>query len=831
LFRFADANRRSLRQRGLWYPTYDVVQRGRQLAHYDVAHAIVGRHVERFDFEGCRRYLEALGRHARADELVLLGLPGLLTCDDGADASDSGTYWHLCERTADATAALVAGFDAQLLFLVRRPDRLLERQYERAVLRNGYRRSISTFHRAQVPAFDLAGHINRWARRFRHIELRTIEQLARDEPPLHRLFASLGFPVDDLSAPNQWLDDQLPPRAVHFMRALNTHGWSDSHREEIARRLKLLRGRVHELCSSEETLLDPTTARTLLEEQRPALEELALRYGYDVPSTLFDLHVRDAPSTEACDAATAAALFDLAHAAVGATTEARRSKGVKPLSLRRVEQRVNSVWWRALRTASSATQSDLTRRAKEHLRSRAASAKGASPATASDDPVRRLRMAMDNHAFDDAAGLVDLAIKAAGASPPKVRVEVIQLASRALQATGDEEALSRHVATYSETLRGTAFDPILFGPSRSEVDPKRLLTRDGQVNAYVCDQLLQNGRIDVETIARLFDSHPGAHARNPELDLLLAGACAATFPESGTRALNRFLSARQLPLVTGSIASGTGIDRFQFVSGDDETRGPLVSVLLSAHDAEDTIVAAARSVLNQTHRDIELLVCDDASSDATPRRLLATFGDDPRVHLYRSPRNQGPYNVRNALLAEARGEFVTFHDADDLAVPNRIERQLSAMRRSHSAACVANWVRVRPTGTFVFFRDMKATRLSIVSMMVRRSAMAELGPFSPARFGADFEMYHRLRATLGEEQLARVRAPLIFGLWSSGSLTRTPGAEALESGFRSKARRRYAELALQRAREGDSSVSRTAVHELLEVTGNVRPARGVEPLT
>jgi hypothetical protein len=71
-----------------------------------------------------------------------------------------------------------------------------------------------------------------------------------------------------------------------------------------------------------------------------------------------------------------------------------------------------------------------------------------------------------------------------------------------------------------------------------------------------------------------------------------------------------------------------------------------------------------------------------------------------------------------------------------------------------------------------------------------------VGPYPPARFGADLDIMRRLAQRYGE--LPRLREPLLLGLWSSGSLTRSHQAEALESGYRAPARRRYSELLFRR---------------------------------
>lgn len=221
--------------------------------------------------------------------------------------------------------------------------------------------------------------------------------------------------------------------------------------------------------------------------------------------------------------------------------------------------------------------------------------------------------------------------------------------------------------------------------------------------------------------------------------------------------------------------------------------GPLVSVIIAAWNAEDTLSYAIRSILNQSYRNIEVLVADDASGDQTAERLRE-FCDNPRVRAFRSAGNQGPYNIRNQLIPQARGELITFHDADDLALPHRIATQVSAMAAKTAQVSLGSWLRVKPNGHLVAFRDGHFLRTCLNSIMFTRAVFDRLGPYRPVLCGADSEFYEQLRGRLPDRDLIRIAQPLVLGLWGSGSLTRTAGIEADEVGYRAPARRAYSGL-------------------------------------
>jgi glycosyltransferase involved in cell wall biosynthesis len=103
---------------------------------------------------------------------------------------------------------------------------------------------------------------------------------------------------------------------------------------------------------------------------------------------------------------------------------------------------------------------------------------------------------------------------------------------------------------------------------------------------------------------------------------------------------------------------------------------PLVSVVIPAYNAEKTIRNAIHSVLEQTMSDVEVIVVDDASTDGTARVVEGI--DDRRILLLRSPSNRRCSAARNLGLRHAKGSWITFLDADDEFVADRLESLLGA---------------------------------------------------------------------------------------------------------------------------------------------------------
>jgi glycosyltransferase involved in cell wall biosynthesis len=124
----------------------------------------------------------------------------------------------------------------------------------------------------------------------------------------------------------------------------------------------------------------------------------------------------------------------------------------------------------------------------------------------------------------------------------------------------------------------------------------------------------------------------------------------------------------------------------------------LVSVVMPAWNAAATIARSIDSVLSQSHAQVELLVVDDASTDATARIVSGHAASDARVRLLRQAANGGVAAARNAGIAAARGEYVAFLDSDDWWHPRKLELQLAQMRSEGARVSYCSYQRVDEGG-------------------------------------------------------------------------------------------------------------------------------------
>lgn len=199
---------------------------------------------------------------------------------------------------------------------------------------------------------------------------------------------------------------------------------------------------------------------------------------------------------------------------------------------------------------------------------------------------------------------------------------------------------------------------------------------------------------------------------------------------------------------------------------------PLVSVVMPVYNPSQSLVTAGRSLLRQTWQNLEVILCDDASTSGHEYiELLAA--EDERVRVITARTNAGAYAARNLGLGAARGEFVTFNDADDWSHPRRLERQMHALRTISTAkATVSQSIRATEELRLTVM-GRPPRRVNLSSIMFRHVEVIEhLGAFDAVRRGADSEFVGRFRAVFGADSIHEVNEPLALVQLTAGSLSR-----------------------------------------------------------
>jgi glycosyltransferase involved in cell wall biosynthesis len=202
-----------------------------------------------------------------------------------------------------------------------------------------------------------------------------------------------------------------------------------------------------------------------------------------------------------------------------------------------------------------------------------------------------------------------------------------------------------------------------------------------------------------------------------------------------------------------------------------------VSVVTPAFNAAATIGAAISSVLGQTYRDLEMVVVDDGSSDATAA-LAEAYGDPVRVV---RQENKGVAAARNRGIREAAGELIAFCDADDALLPEHLERLVPVWdERGGIATANSYWLlpggigKTRYRGGFPKPDDQRQAILeqNFVSplSLFPRSLLDEIGPFDEERRRAeDWDFW--IRAIFAGHRVTLQPRPTALYRWGSDSLS------------------------------------------------------------
>lgn len=189
---------------------------------------------------------------------------------------------------------------------------------------------------------------------------------------------------------------------------------------------------------------------------------------------------------------------------------------------------------------------------------------------------------------------------------------------------------------------------------------------------------------------------------------------------------------------------------------------------MPAYNAEDYVSLAIASILGQSFADFELIVVDDGSTDSTA--ALVRCLDDARVRYAQTSGRAGAGGARNVGLGLARGAFVAFLDADDLAYPKRLATQFTYMEAQPETALLGAGYDVidsagtvlaaftEPSGTAsvrlkMLFDNVIATSLAFA----RRDVLLEMGLFDGSfTVGEDHDMWARVASRYPIARLADV---------------------------------------------------------------------------
>ena len=196
---------------------------------------------------------------------------------------------------------------------------------------------------------------------------------------------------------------------------------------------------------------------------------------------------------------------------------------------------------------------------------------------------------------------------------------------------------------------------------------------------------------------------------------------------------------------------------------------PLVSVIMSVHNASAVVGQAIDSILKQTFRNFEFIIIDDGSTDGSGEILRKYAESDNRIRLYSQPQS-GVITAVNRHSRNARGKYIARMDADDISLPQRFEKQIQFLEAHSEIGILGTWIQdIDVEGKpiiewpvpsdpvvvrwFLFFGNCVAQP----SVMMRRDLFERLAYYRPdAIHVEDYDLWIRAAEVTGVANLPEV---------------------------------------------------------------------------
>jgi glycosyltransferase involved in cell wall biosynthesis len=183
---------------------------------------------------------------------------------------------------------------------------------------------------------------------------------------------------------------------------------------------------------------------------------------------------------------------------------------------------------------------------------------------------------------------------------------------------------------------------------------------------------------------------------------------------------------------------------------------PKVTVLMSVYNGEKYLREAIESILNQTFKDFEFLIIDDGSIDSTPE-IIQSY-NDPRIRVIRNDENLGLTKSLNIGLREAKGEYIARMDADDISVPERLEKQVLLLEKYPKIGVLGTNIQyINEFGnpslilkwpqrdSLIKWQLCFMNPIAHPSVIIRRKLLADSGGYNEEiTFGQDYDLWVRL---------------------------------------------------------------------------------------
>lgn len=112
-----------------------------------------------------------------------------------------------------------------------------------------------------------------------------------------------------------------------------------------------------------------------------------------------------------------------------------------------------------------------------------------------------------------------------------------------------------------------------------------------------------------------------------------------------------------------------------------KTTNPLISIVMPVYNPGSFLPQAIESILNQTYQNFEFIIVNDGSTDNSLKTIKSYSKIDKRIKVFNNPRNMGVSYTANLAISKAKGQYIARMDSDDIAFPDRLEKQLKFLQK------------------------------------------------------------------------------------------------------------------------------------------------------
>ena len=192
-----------------------------------------------------------------------------------------------------------------------------------------------------------------------------------------------------------------------------------------------------------------------------------------------------------------------------------------------------------------------------------------------------------------------------------------------------------------------------------------------------------------------------------------------------------------------------------------------VSVIITTYNPDlDFLNRSIKSIINQTYKNIEIIVIDDCSDISISYEIegLCRGKDFQDIRYFRNERNVGQYVSRNIAIAYASGTLIAIQDDDDVSHPQRLEKQVNAILNSGCSVCFTNHIRYSDSG-FLSIDDPQHGLVfgdGPASLLFKKQIISKIGGFRSFRSRGDIDFRTRVKNILGEGSVKNLNIPLYF---------------------------------------------------------------------